>query len=170
MNDLSEHYVPHIVSGGPVAYAITGFEALRKDQLAARQALCKEYGASKCLGTEHSVSALLFEGKPPEGWRLRPGRPYDCYLPPKGALGKALRARMADLPLASWEDFSHALNCNGVLGGSAGGGFCIRVLMYEQIGETMILHVPKESKWQPPEGCTPIKVSEYFQIKEGVTA
>lgn len=36
--------------------------------------------------------------------------------------------------------------------------------------DAVILFVPKGSSWQPPEGCEPIKVSQYYALKEEVTA
>lgn len=164
--NLPDNFIPWKVLGDPVLSKIAEFEKLRETQLAARQKLMKEVGAHKCLSTRFGIEAFDFhEGKNPEGWRMR-ATDY-LWLPPAGAAGKDLRARMRNLPLASWDDFHSMIDAGdtGIGKSDRPTGFLILTCRFERIDDTMIVFTPQGTDWEPPN-CAKVTWSYYFQCKE----
>lgn len=161
------------VTGGKVGDAISRFIELRTEQLAARKAIEKEFGARGTYGNDRGLVGLVFD-KAPEGWRAIKGEPT-AYRPPLGNAGKEIKNRMGKLPFAGAREFQAM-----VLGEDDMfrfmSGLSIHYMTFECVGEIRVLKVPKSDKpaveqaaeqWQPPDGhCIPLKTSEYWAIKE----
>ncbi len=158
-----EHYIPYRVAPGEtVETLIQQFQKDREQTVAKRDALFKKYGAKNGWGSDRGLTALVFEGSPPAGWQNHKGI---AHRPPKGTAGKEIRKELAASTILGASDFSNLVACGPTMGMS-GGGFCIRYAFYQKLGETYVILVPDDNKsWSYP-GCTEMKLSEYFALKE----
>lgn len=166
------------VTGGKIAEAILDFKAKRFVATQTRDTILALYGATGTYGMDgYYPEALQFTppAKPPEGWRPNK-RGKDCWIPPKGKAGKEVRENLQGCLVPGASAFAHSIGCGGWMHGDGHGSLIIRYPVYEEIDNTLILLIPAEhgpgpDKWTPPdEGCTPLKASEYWQLKEAAEA
>lgn len=172
---MEKAYHYFLITGGEIQAAHEKFMALRDSQWDARAKLCEEFGAKACYANECRVVGLVFspEKTPPAGWKQVKGEPG--VFRPHGRGFNELRKRMEqDYPFSGASKFQEL-----VLGRDNPfefmDGMSMRFMIYEKIGQHLILLVPKlekqaawfEGKFVPPDDkCTPLKTSEYWRLKE----
>lgn len=160
------------IKGGAVRAAYDRWLATRLAQQEARNAICKEFGASGTYANSRGVEGLVFEegAKVPDNWK---SIDRTTYAPRGGTkAAKEARARLRNLPLVDASDFQEE-----VLGKGQSlkffYGMAIHYMTFENIGSRLILTVPniKSDPWTPPDAETvPLKTSEYWLIKESTKA
>ncbi len=157
------------ITGGAVKAAFDRFMTTRIAQVKARKDFCTEHGASGSYASWKEVSGLVFEeGQKPTDLTIWEHMHQNIWKP-KGNTKQAreLRKRMRALPLADAQIFqSEVLGVNNAFTFMIG----LRVLFmsFEHIEEQLILSVPiTPTPWTPPdEHCVPLKMSEYWEMKE----
>lgn len=156
-----DDYNLYRVAGGPVKEAIEQWRAERDAAEERLDAFIRRVGATPdhYYGNERGISALLFDA-PPDGWRVESG---NYYCPSgKTKAGKALRAEMGKLGLPGAESFSNKIGLGLIIQGTR-----IKRAGFEQYGDALVLLIPKASThWTAPEGCEPMKMSEYWALRE----
>lgn len=174
---MSKEYLYYKVTGGAVQAAYDRWRATYDTQREVRNELLLEFGSSGCYASPQHVVGLVFTGdsKPPAGWKAVIGEPT-VFRPHGGAVGmKAIRKRFEAAKLNDAEAFQAE-----VLGKHNPfhfmDGLSIRFMVFEFIGKTLVLLVPKleqpregtgEGRFTPPDDqCVLMKTSEYWQLKE----
>jgi hypothetical protein len=174
---MTNETIPYKVTGGKVLEAIHSFLETRNKQLEARNALAKEFGASGYVSSSGAITAFSFDGEHPKGWIQN--RKDGGHMPTaKTPEGKALRERMK-LPQWGASKFHEMMGLDDF---TFMQGMRMRYISFEKLGDVFVMHIPKiekpgkedeESglgeghKWTPPDdGCQPLKMSEYWQLKE----
>ncbi len=165
MSDPAKLY--YLIHSGPVLQAYQDFVKLHQDQSAARMDCAKRHGGSGVYGNAREIIGIHFEEgtSPPAGWRRVP-RVSNVWKPggntPKS---KAIRKEFATFPCITWKHFQQSLGLNELYFMALPNIYFLKV---EKIGQQHVLLVPKlkEDKWTPPEGCQPLKTSEYHALLE----
>jgi hypothetical protein len=174
-------YLYYVIESGPALTAIDEMNEEHKTLTKERKRVVEKYGAKGCVVGNSGCSGLIFEDEPPANWTKSKESRRTCYLPGKRVEGwqekrdeiKALRivdSRTLQEKLTGRDDpFRFMCNSHSYF------------MAYEKIGDLKILTVPdvKATKdesqsggifnnepWEAPEGCRPIKTSEYYRIKE----
>ena len=165
------------VTGGKALEAINEWKTVRASQIEARNKLRDDFSADGILANSSRVEGLIFiiKKKVPTGWVPVVG--FANTYRPAGSSKKAkeVRARFRSLPAQDFGPLTTAL-----VGPKKGGsmafmeGLSIHYMRLESIGkitkQTTILVVPvikNQPPWQAPdEHCKPLKVSQYWALKE----
>lgn len=166
-------YKLYKVTGGSVKAAVETFQKEHAVAQKKLQELCKPVGADGAWGGPRSNEGLTFPGAPPDGWKLT-NRKGACYMP-KGKTPEVveLREKIRDAAIPTARRFQELVtgkdNWFGFMDGLG-----IHLLLFEIIGKTTVLKVPDcdggdYKDWVPPEECKPLKMSEYWKLKEKVT-
>jgi hypothetical protein len=142
----------------PVMAGINKAIQKKEDFRAAILAIQKEFGAKDAWTRGARFDSLEFEGEPPEGWKKRK-RETGC-VPDQTKAARAIRGRIKALPggIDVWE-LSRLLGCAHWADNH------VYFPIPEKIGDQWILSVHKDLE-KEPEGCVPIKVSEYYRLVE----
>lgn len=175
---MSEKYKYYKVTGGAVKAAYDRWLAERTRQAEERNKIVAEFGASGTYSSTNEIVGLVYsdEKRVPEGWKNYPGQPTVWRPVGQKKEAKLIRERFRNAKLVSSEEFQAE-----VLGGSDPfrfmDGVVIRFIIFEWIGDIFILKVPHiedprfegQEVWNPPdEHCIPLKMSEYWQLKESL--
>ena len=154
----------------PVLAVIEEANRQHRAYWAAARAFAKEFGTNRCMefsGWQVYLGGLVFDGEPPEGWRLKPGKKY-C-VPDRTKVGRAIGERMRALPKdASFSDLMNSRLCpqkNRCDGYICFGPQTVSFTDFERIGESYVLSTPARCTLIPP-GCKELKVSEYYKLRE----
>ena len=136
----------------------------------AMTALRKEIKASEVWITGGiQFCGARFSGELPPGWRMN----AKYAVPDKrNKIGKELSRKIESLPRAmdSW-DFSHAMNKEFPANEKGNSGFFhwgdgqVSFTSWGKYGDAYVLSVPAGCRVNL-EGCTELKMSEYWQLKE----
>lgn len=181
---MSKDFLYYKVLPGSKAFvAIQDLERKIKIQIKERRALLKKYQANGWYGGNSGLHGLSFKSidKVPRGWVKLEGMVYKPSG--KSKEGRLARAELALSRVADYSDLTTALTgsnftFNERSRSRTGTGIRIRYLCCEWLGGDWILHVPllgdeqviESRKWQVPEGCIPMKASEYWLLKEAEEA
>jgi hypothetical protein len=142
----------------PVMAGINKAIKQKKDFSAAILAIEKEFGAKVAWLKGSYFDSLEFEGEPPEGWKKRK-RDAAC-IPDQTKTGRAIRVRIKALPRGV-----DGLELSRILGCSHWEHSHVYFPIPEKLGDQWILSVHRNLE-KEPEGCIPIKVSEYYRMVE----
>lgn len=146
------------------------FEARRSAHQAA-EALAKEVGG-KGAAVGWSMAGVIFEANAPEGWTCKgtttDGIKYHMPLRRTKA-GKELCKRISAIRVPDAKALHSQFSADGGHFASSGMGFAIHYISAEIAKGKAIISVPAGMDFTPPD-TTPLKMSEYWAIKEGETA
>jgi hypothetical protein len=178
-----KHYL--VSPTGETAAKIKAFIATRHTALLKRQEIQKDLGFENIYsdnrGVVHGASfsdSYRHMNTIRPGWRRIKADPDGMLRPDtKTEEGKRVMALFAECTLQQAEAFQEligpdCLHFTGCKTDEAGarGGIPIGYIIYERIGEQLILLVPTmgkpEEQWIPPSDCTFIKTSSYYRIRE----
>lgn len=171
-----ENYALFIAPKGSVPHTIVDdMYRQRREAQAARDAFMQKHKAGGAYGNDRAIVGLLFkrDAQLPVGWRADRTSIDDhiVALPAKKTPeGKAIDKELTALPrLHDCDWLSRQLKVGGVIRNR----YWFKAWT-EDIGDTRILGIPLTIEAnQPevtPEGCTRIKVSEYYALKEALPA
>lgn len=156
----------YIAGGNDLAKAQAFIEA-RKSAFAEMDRVAKELGG-EAVHNSRVIIGLVFPADPPSGWTRRgsvEGKPY--YLPKKVSRSlKEAASKLASATVPSIHKF-HALFSKegGVMKEGSGLGMRVLYISWEYLGDKLLLSVPIGSDYQP-DGSEPLKMSEYWSLKE----
>lgn len=156
-----------IGSDSPVMQVVRKHLALLKEFRQAIEALRVKHGAAAVFTHgNRSFAGLKFAGEAPRGWRRR----EDDLCVPDARLkaGREAKQDVEALPRGYDEwNFAGDLGENYLFFGSGHVYFST----FGQYGDKFVLRVPAACQVKP-EGCTDLKMSEYWKIREdaGVSA
>ena len=178
-----KHYL--VAPTGETAEKIKAFIATRQTALLKRQEVQKELGLENMYsdhqGVVHGASfsdSYRHQDTVRPGWRRVKKDPDGMLRPdPKTEEGARVMELFASCTLQQAEAFQEMFgpNCMQFTGyktdeAGARGGIPIGFIIYERIGEQLILLVPdmgkSEDQWTPPSDCTFVKTSDYHRIRE----
>ena len=155
----------------PVREVINAANEIHKQFHDACGAFAAEFGAKKWYTTQSwhvFMLGLVFEGKIPDGWRIKKNKAY-ATADTKTKAGKEIKKKLDELPhgvSGAW--ISDELNKkipNKPEGYSHWGAATVSWSSFELVGKLYILSVPSVCKASPP-GCRELKMSEYWKIRE----
>lgn len=133
--------------------------------------LAKSVGGT-CAVFSSYVSGVMFDGNAPEGWTHKgyttDGGKYWMPLR-KSKAGKELAKRLTAIRIPGAMDLHGALSSEGGYLAGSGTGFALHWISAEIAKGKAIISVPAGMDFTPPES-TPLKMSEYWAIKEGEAA
>lgn len=115
------------------------------------------------------LAGVLFEGKAPDGWtekgRTNKGERYFMPLR-KSKAGKELSQRLSAVRITDGVELHSIFTNEGAhLIDTIGGSFSIQYISAEITKGKAIISVPEGMDFVPPD-ATPLKMSEYWAIKE----
>lgn len=118
------------------------------------------------------ITGLVFAGNAPVGWTPRGSVSKGKFYLPKrdSAERKAAAADIDSLRLPGASEL-HSLfsNDGGVMKAGDGFSMCLLFISYESIGDKLLLSVPPGCQFTP-DGSEPLKMSEYWSLKEKTAA
>jgi hypothetical protein len=178
---MSEKTQYYRVEGGPVAAAWEKWKEMRKFGTLQALALQQELWACATNTKGVRIGGFEFKGGKPDGWRVAHGG----YLPSKrSGSGRLLAKRIEEIYIPTVWEFQ-AMVLGKFKEGESGSpfhfmdGLRCQCMSFEVIGGTMVLGVPITNPnaemgdsggdscgWFPEEGCYPLKLSEYYALKE----
>lgn len=133
--------------------------------------LAKSLGGEGAVFGSH-VGGVIFAGKAPDGWTWK-GRTTDgskYYMPlRKNKAGKDLANRLTSIRIPEGRELHSLFSSDGGHLDTSGMGFAIHYISAEIAKGKAIISVPAGMDFTPPES-TPLKMSEYWAIKEGSAA
>lgn len=125
-----------------------------------------------CAVFSHCVGGVIFADKAPDGWTMK-GRTSkgEKYFMPlrKSKAGKDLASRLTSIRIPEARDLHSQFSSDGGHIDGGGMGFAIHYISAEIAKGKAIISVPAGLDFTPPES-TPLKMSEYWAIKEGEAA
>lgn len=161
--------------GGKSHQAIDAFHANADAAYEAQRNYANSLGAKAWYG-RGGIAALLFENEPtelPVGFRRDPKhdmqRMFALVPDKKAKAGKVRAAELKALPRSpDLMDFSKTIGFGFIIRGMA-----MMMASFETVGDSRILTIPKPEdpgkQFIPPD-CTPLKLSEYYAMKEAEEA
>lgn len=124
------------------------------------ESLKKEFGACDVMTYSHArLAGLVFDGEIPNGWRQKAGEKF-CVPDARSKTGREIKKRTYPIGVDAWR-FSDMLG----RGYSPYAEGHVYLTTYERYGDTYVLSVPVQCEVEP-EGCTLLKMSEYWRIVE----
>lgn len=133
--------------------------------------LAKSLGAD-CAVFSSRVGGVVFSGKAPDGWAKKgittEGTPYWMPLR-KSKAGKELAERLTAICIPDGRELHSLFSSAGGHFAMIGGSFAIHYISAEITKNKVIISVPDGLDFTPPD-ATPLKMSEYWAIKEGEAA
>jgi hypothetical protein len=172
---VSERIYYLVGDGSPVMEVIQQAISIEKRYHTAIRALQGEFpGCEVWVNSWHEVTGIGFKGPVPAGWR----KLKTHWVPDRRTIaGKRVAARLDSLPKGV-----SAMRFSSMLSGemyrrkliSAKHEFThhgdgqISFSIFEKYGNSYVLSVPLGCKLPAMPGCTELKMSEYWQIKESV--
>ncbi len=160
-------FTPFLVTGGECRRILDDIDRENKDAFEARAAFAKKYGCGRYFA-DSIMRGLYCEGEIPEGWMHRKKDHPNRIVPRR----KAIREVLVALPKMhdGWT-FGQRINTPLIPDGNT-----LRWPYIETVGELVlspegetILWIPTAAVtagYQPPEGAVPMKMSEYWALKE----
>jgi len=158
--------------GGKSMETITTWRKMYKEATAAAYALGQELGASFVYRRGASISGFLFDRDPGRAWRPLKDQGKGLYMPNRAtSIGKNIMKKVNAIKIPISSDFANLLGGGGfILSGNE-----IGYASFEIIGDAYIVGIPVEDNpygdnsdpFIPPD-TTPLKLSEYYAMKEAV--
>jgi hypothetical protein len=145
----------------PAMAVIRQFEQKQREFNDAVEAFRVKYGATQAFTYGvRGFAGLKFSGEPPKGWRER--KDGICTPDTRSKIGKLIKDEVRNLPpgFDAWT-FSSSLGDGAIYFGE-GKAYFSGVAKY---GEQYVLRIPAASRFIPA-GCTELKMSEYWKIRE----
>ena len=157
----------YFLAHGESEKKVRDFFARRLDALREASELAKSLGGDGTVGSRR-VSGVIFKGGKPEGWAEKgvtsTGERY--YMPlRKSKAGKALAARISSLRIPDGMELHSEFSNDGGHLATSGMGISIQYISAEIAKGKAIISVPAGMDFTPPES-TPLKMSEYWALKE----
>lgn len=165
---------------GKYGQIIAGFMEERKAAHAKRVEVTKKYGAKAYYSRTNSIVGLIYEDEskvPPSLVVKKMDNANRVFVPNKRTKAGKQLVQEFYIPMPDGMTFHmrvwpEATGFGVTVGHGPSGGFQIRWILYEIVGDEWILSVPRnmdgEIVWQPTEGATPLKLSEYYAKKEAL--
>lgn len=160
----------YYIAGGADLEKAEAFIEKRRLASIAMQDVAQNYGAKSCATNGRTIGGLIFiNNEPPMNW-VEKGRTRDgdvFFLPRRTTKeNKEISKHIASVTSPSIHEF-HALYSKegGVLKEGSGLGMRVLYISWEHLGDKLLLSVPIGSDYSP-DGSVPIKMSEYWTLKE----
>ena len=150
-----------VSDGSPVMTVIREFEQKYREFRDAVEAMRVKHGAKEAFTYgRRGFAGLKFEGETPKGWRKR--NDGICVPDSRCKAGKQIKKEVRNMP-SGWDawTFSSALGEGFIYFGDGAAWFSAAM----KFGDKYVLRVPSASK-VVPEGCTELKMSEYWALRE----
>lgn len=169
MQNEREYYV----AGGADLEKLKGFIENRSAAFKRMAETAAKYGG-KAVHNGVRVTGILFDGNAPAGWTPRGSFGVGKFYLPKrdSAERKAAATDIGNVQLpGAFELHSLFSNDGGVMKTGEGQGFGMRLLFisYEDVAGTLLLSIPTGCDFTP-DGSEPLKMSEYWALKEKTAA
>lgn len=171
-----DHKYKYYIAGGKTLDAVRAWQKELHLSDAAIDQLKSEFGAKGMVRRGERIAGLIFEGEAPAGWRSEWGAGSKFHFPyRKTKADKAIWAKFSAINIPTARAFSTllGLGAHGVMTQSASGlGFTMHYPVFETLAdERVIVSIPASDSGDPekefiPPDCEPLKVSEYFALKE----
>ena len=148
-----------LTPGGKAEAAVNEFTGMWQEAKSSAAKFSEKYSGDRILRKGGRVLGLTFKDSPPDGWKLE-NREYSAYRPVKKHLPEVYDEFKNILPTPSAHKLAELLGVEPVWTDSLE----IHFPNFQYIGDLCILdqHVDSEI----PEGATPLKMSEYWALKE----
>lgn len=154
-----------IESGSELETVINTFEEDRKNVVVEWRSFAKSVGGNPDrMLAGNALIGLAFAGEPPYGWIEI--KAHEGFYKPHGGMAKLESKAMKNLPLSiNASDLAGRLKIESVMY-HEGSQTYIAHAFYERVGDQLILTLHKKQKTPKADGLIPLKMSEYWQIKE----
>ena len=165
MENEREYYL----AGGADLEKLKGFIEKRSAAFKLMAETAAKYGG-KAVHNGVRVTGLLFDGNAPAGWTPRGSFGVGKFYLPKrdSAERKAAATELENVQLpCGFELHSLFSKDGGVMKEGEGKGFGMRLLFisYEDVAGELLLSIPTGCDFTP-DGSGPLKMSEYWALKE----
>lgn len=176
-----DHKFAYYIAGGKSLDAAREVQAGLKVAAVEIEQIKAEFGAKGVMRMSTRISGLVFDADAaPAGWRKDYGAGTRFYAPyRKTKADKAIWAKFHAVKIPDASTFSALIGMGGGImtgPGSSGHGFTISYAFYEMLSDgRMVITIPlpeagsEAAPFVPPD-CVPLKVSEYFALKEAEPA
>ena len=157
----------YFLAHGKSETKVREFFTKRQAAMIAADDIAKEVGGNGTVGA-YRISGILFKDGAPEGWTKKgvstDGQYY--YMPlRRSKAGKALCQRISSIRIPGASDLHSEFSRDGGHMSSNGLGITINYISAEIVRGKAIITVPSGMDFVPPES-TPLKMSEYWTLKE----
>lgn len=161
----------YFLAHGESEVKVREFFERRVAAIRAGNELAVSVGATCAVFGSH-LAGVLFEGKAPAGWtekgRTSKGERYFMPLR-KSKAGKELAQRLSAIRIPDTVELHSMFSTDGGHIDAVGASFAIHYISAEITKGKVIVSVPAGMDFVPPD-TAPLKMSEYWAIKEGEPA
>lgn len=172
-NENRNYYL--LPEGHEAIQVIEDFNAERRATRSKWHAFRDKFGAQNTVSSGGRICGLVFEDcDPPEDWYTPKGYPAGSFKPYANRKnGREAFKELNKLPIdLTGFDISNRLS--KVLGtsdgmtGTSDGSVLFQYTVFEMVGDRYLLNVPKTGN--QPRDLQPLKMSEYWKMKEAAAA
>lgn len=158
------------IAGGEDLERARAFIAERETGFALMNETAAKHGG-KPVHNGRGIVGLTFDGSAPDGWIRKGYVSGKAYFMPKrdSAARKAIAKELASVRINDASGFHSLFSKTGGVMKAAGSGVAIHYIVWDWAGDQILLSVPTGSDFQPT-GSTPLKMSEYWALKEQAKA